>query len=419
MAWRCWLYDTITGLIVEPIRIPTFTWTVDINSSTMNTTRDRRFGDTSATGLTVAWDGIPGTTKDAKAKAIASYRRSILVCWLTSDGKEYPVLGGAIGPRTDTRKDTSFQLICPYDFLDYRYLINEGAFGAVHTTVKADNGQMVETYATQDTISYQNLSQRAIACDVIRRCTSVKPGGALPIDLPYLGEEKVHLAADGTPNQNYWRTYNGYDVANDSCKSILGKLSATSYGPDMQFRPYFSDERHVRYRFVAGSDDEPNLEQTGLLYTLTSFPRGGNLQGVEIDNDGPIMRIYGTGDGSDASMDCHLSEDLTLCKQADPWPLMELSRQDTNLTARSIASTYDAMLASKSRPILQLTGTMKPGDKGAPELGMIWPGEMVEIWIKGHPGIVDGKYIMRLMELGGDQGPNVKMTFDIYVNPSW
>lgn len=417
--WRCWLYDTITGLIVEPIKIPTFTWSMDVNSSTMNTTRDRRFGDTSVTGLTLQWDGVPGITKDSKAKAIASCRRSILVCWITSAGDEYPLFGGAIGTRTDTRRDTSFQLICPYNFLDYRFLVNEGVFGAVHTSTVAENGQSMETYATQDTISYQNVSQRAIACDVIRRCTSAKPGGSLPIDLPYIGEEKIHLSSDGTPNQNYWRTYNGFDVANNSCKDILGKLSATSYGPDMQFRPYFSDQRHVRYRFVAGSDDEPNLEQTGLLYTLTSFPRGGNLQSVEIDNAGPIMRIYGTGNGSDASMDCHLSEDLTLCEQTDPWPLMEMARQDTNLTARSIGSTYDAMLAAKSKPISQLIGTMKPGDKGAPELGTFWPGELMEVWVNGHPGIVDGKYVMRLMQLSGDEGSQVKLTFDIYENPIW
>lgn len=419
MAWRCWLVDTMTGLIVEPIKIPTFSWKVDINSSTMNTTRDRRFGDTSATGLTLKWDGIPGTTKDAKAKAIASYRRSIIVFWVDRAGNEYPFFGGIIGPRKDTRSDTSFQLLCPYDFLAYRFLVNEGVFGAVHTSTVAENGQSVETYATQDTISYQNVSQRAIACDVIHRCTSMKPGGILPIDLPYLGEEKIHLAADGTPNQNYWRTYNGFDVANNSCKDILGKLSATSYGPDMQFRPYMSDATHVRYRFIAGSDDEPNLEQTGLVHLLVSSSRGGSLQNVEIDHDGPKMRIYGTGNGSDASMDCHLSEDLTLCQQPDPWPLMELSRQDTNLTARSIASTYDAMLATMSRPISQLIGSIRPGDRGAPELGTFWPGEIMEIRIDGHPGIVDGEYTMRLMQLEGNEDSQVKMTFDIYEDPSW
>ena len=417
--WSCHLFDTVTGLLGEPIDIPAFTWSMDVNICTLNTTREKRFADGSLTGLTLPWSAVPGASMDAKLRALASYRRSLLVSWREQDGTELPVIAGAIGERKDSRADTTFDILSPYEFLDRRVLVREGAFGAVRTTAENDQQQVVDVHATQDTIHYQGLSQRAIACDVIRRCTEGKPGGKLPIDLPYLGETAVHTGSDGSPNQNYWRDYHGFNVANNSCKAILLDLAKTSYGPDMTFRPYMSDETHVRYRFVAGSDWEPYLHQDGIVPTLTCYRDGGTLQDASMDHEGPTMRIFGTGNGSDESMQCHLAQDLSLVQQRDPWPLMELARADTNLTARSVGPVYDGMLAQKARPIMQLSGTMTPGVMGAPRMGTIWPGEVVDVDMHDFPGVPDGTYPMRIMQMSGDASKQVKLLFDIYEDTLW
>ncbi len=420
--WSCYLFDTMTGLISDPIDIPNFSWEVSINSSTLCTTRDKNVGKGDVSGLTVPWDAIPGKTGIQKARNVAPLKTSLLLMWRDqrqreSEPVEYPILVGAIGNRKDTMLDTSFDLMPTLDLLDLRYMVREGVFGANKIEYQADNGHMVMAYTTSDSVSFSNLSQRAIACSVIDYCTNKKPGGSLPIDLPYLNEVARHYNADSSDNQNYWREYKGYDVANDSCKDILDKLASTDYGPDMQFRPYLSDDIHVRQKFVAGSDSEPYLSQTGLVQTVTCFKGGGTLQNVSIDHDYPAERVYGTGSGSEDKMNCWLSEDLTLVNQRDPWPLVELSRQDTNLSGTSIGSYYDSILNLKKQAILQLSGEINANDPYAPQMGAFWPGEIMEVSVSDFPGLPDDTYQMRLMEMSGDQSNTVKLVFDICFDP--
>lgn len=415
---RAFLADTMTGLVGEPIDVPGCSWTVTVNSCTLNTTRGTVAGDEEMTGLTLPWSCVPGKDGPAKARALAPLRRSLLLCW-ESDDSMLPVLVGAIGNRTDGWLDTRFDLVSTLELLSYRVLCQEGAFGADVTTSQTSSGATVTTKATHGGYQYQNLSQRAIACAVVRECTKGKPGGTLPIDLPYLGEECVHYAADGTPNQNFWRSYPNHNVANDSAKDIIEKLCSTSYGPDIQLRPYMADGTHYRLRLEAGSDWEPCLGQSGLVRTLACFPGGGSLQDVRVSHDFPAQRVYQTGSGQDEAMNCHLSEDLSLVTQADPWPLVEIVRQDTNLSGSSIAAHADATLAAKSRPIMQVEGYVDANDPHAFAPGEVWPGELVDVSIDGFPSVPDGTYRMRLMEMSGDQSSRVKLTFDLMEDPLW
>ena len=417
MSWAEYLYDTMTGLLGDPIDLPNFSWELTINNSALCTTRDRAVGKADASGLTVPWEAVPGRNGLEKSRNVATLRSSVVLMWRGADGAEVPVLVGAIGSRRDTMLDTSFDLLSPLDMLDNRVLVEEGTFGAVVSTAKAKNGKRTITRRTTSKVAYRNLSQRAIACDVIRRCTSEKPGGELPIDLPYLGEEYVHIGSNGKPNQNYWRTYYGYNVANNSGKDILEKLGSTSYGPDMQFRPYMSDGSHVRLRFVAGSDANFYLDQTGLLVTFTHFWGGGTLQDVEVTHDYPAERVYGTGSGMDAAMNCYLAEDLSLVRQEDPWPLVEMTRADTNLGGASMPSRYGAILSEKSYPIMQVTGKIDLNDRHVPQLGTWWPGELVDVDLRDFPSIPDGTYRMRVMELSGNQSSTVEVTFDMMADP--
>lgn len=72
-----------------------------------------------------------------------------------------------------------------------------------------------EAHTAPGGFAWQGLSLRAIACEVIRQCTSLKPGGELPIDLPWLNERGNHQRMD----------YQDWDVQNQSCKQILSKLA--------------------------------------------------------------------------------------------------------------------------------------------------------------------------------------------------
>lgn len=392
--WRCYLFDTMTGIIGAPIELPSFSWTADINSSTLSTTRDTRPGQLEASSLKVPWDAIPGRTQAAKAKEVASLRRSILVCWQGLDDLERPILAGAIGARTDTMNDTSFSLLSPYAMFASRFLVKDGTFGK-----NAHRG-------TSSAYTWKGFSRRAIACGVIQACTGDKLGGALPIDLPYLGEKGIHE-----------RNYKGSAVM--SCKKILENLASDNGAPDMQIRPYLIDASHMRYRFIAGSDSEPHLPQRGLIKTLSCFRGGGTLQNISVAHAAPVERVYQTGEGQDEAMICAMAEDKTLITQRNPWPLAEASYQNQQLPKHLALSSAKAWLNASKRPALQLAGEINAQDPYAPELGTFWCGEQFDIDIADFPSIPDGIYRMRLMEMRGTESSSIKLTFDVMQDPIW
>lgn len=398
MAWRTWLCDTMTGLIDCPIKIPSFSWTDEISDCSLSVTRDKGLSTDSATGITIPWSAIPATTAAARERMVATYRRSIVLCW-SEDNKSFgtPIVFGIIGERTDTRSDTSFDLISPWTFLGNRFALTEGTFGASDGST------------TTSTLSYEGLSLRAIAANLIRVCTAMKSGGALPIDFSYENETGTH---DRT-------AYYGYNISNISCKQLLTNLANVNGGPDMQLRPYLTDDgMHVRLRFVAGSDSEPYLAQSGILPSLTSFDGGGTLQEISVVTLGPSERIYATGSGSDEGTLCHLSEDLTLCEQADPWPLVESTSSNSDWdTAALVQSHGDSVLAASHKPLIQITGKVNFGSQGVPAPGTFWPGEVMSIYISDFSSLPDGEYVLRLMEISGDQSNTATLTFDQIENP--
>lgn len=408
--WECRLADTMTGLIGEPIDIPRLSWSVSVSDCSLSITRDKGAGDYTGSGLTVPWTALPWGSQGERERALASYRRALVLMW---DGA--PVVFGAIGPRTDTWHDTSFSLLSAMGILGSRYLVTEGAFGTGSTWAKdADyqhEGEQAGTVwgTTTSSVALSGLSLRAIASEVVRLCTSGKRGGDLPIDLPYLGEPGTHQ-----------RTYWGYNVANSDAKRLLENISNVTNGPDLALRPYLADQAHVRLTLDGGTDADPYVHMGGEVPTLTCRPGGGSLQGLKVATQGPCERVYATGAGQETAMLCHLSEDMGLCEQGDPWPLMEATMSDTDCTTPGLLGSHaDARLAGMSRPVVQMTGTVDASDPHAPRPGEVWPGQYVDVVIEGFPTLPDGTYHLRLMEMSGDLTPKVALTFDVIQHPTY
>lgn len=399
MAWVAYLADTTTGLIDKPIDIPHFSWNLTISDSSLSSTQDNKgTGAMDTNDLTIPWASIPAATQAERESNLSALRRSIVLFWHTdNDGLEMgvPILMGAIGARTDTWLDTSFSLESPLSILDSRYCVREGVFGTAPGST------------TQNTISFNNMSFRGIASEVGNICTNQKPGGYLPIDWTYLGEAGTHQ-----------RNYKAFDVANLSCKAIFAKLSGVIGGPDMQLRPYMADSKHIRLQFLAGSDADVYLTQSGTIPSLQCFPGGGNVQDVKIAHSTPAQRVYTTGSGQDEALLCHLSEDLTMVYQSDPWPLMEMSYNNVDEDNANLVKNYgDGKLKSHKNPLVQLTCTLDANDEHCPTIGTFWPGEIMCIQIDGYPSFPDGNYFMRLMEMTGDETSQVRLKFDVYDDP--
>lgn len=395
MAWRAWLCDTMTGLVDVPIDIPTFSWGLSISDSSLATTRDKGTGDETGTGMQLPLSAFPATTREALARMLAPTRRALVLCWDDGSDMGIPLVWGIMGEPTIGWDDVSFDLTSPLAIMGSRIAVREGVFGAGSGSV------------TTDVISYAGMSLRGILASLGKLCTKAKQGGSLPIDWKYAGEAGSHE-----------RTYPGYDVANLSWQKLATNIANVAGGPDFQFRPEWADSQHVRLSFEAGSDSEPYLGQAGLVPTLTCFAGGGTVEELKVTCLGPVMRVFGTGSGSDQATICHQSQDLALCTQADPWPLTETTVSSSDWdSAALVASHADATLAAGKVPLVQLTGKVSLADAGGITPGQVWPGQLVDVDIRDHPYLPEGTYRMRLMSMAGDQGDTATLTFDQMTDP--
>lgn len=393
--WRAYLGDTLSGVVGEPIDVPSVTWSVTVSDCSLSTTRDKGTGGAEASGLQLPWSSVPGVTPEARQRALAPFRRSLFLCWEDGSGS-VPVVAGAIGPRVDSFLDTSFELVSMRSLLSQRVVVLEGTFG---------NGEQAGT--TTSELAYRRMSLRGIASEIGFLATSAKPGGDLPIDWSYLGEEGKHQ-----------RTYQGFNAHNNDLSKLVEAMTNVIGGPDAQLRPYWVDERTIRHRLLMGTDAHPELDQTGLVRTLTSFPGGGTVENLRVAHTAPVMRVYAHGAGEDKAMLTHLAEDLALAQRRDPWPLLEATvgfPDDESLAV--LRSHAEAALAASRRPLAQVTCDMWLDDPAAPSLTEIWPGMVVNLDVEGHPGLPDGTYALRLMEVTGDETPMVSLTFDPILDP--
>lgn len=389
--WSCQLFDTLTGQLAEPIDIPSVSWSVNVSDCSLSTTRDKGTGEGELNSLTLPWESVPGTTKEAKQRAIASYRRGLILSW---DG--IAVVAGIIGDRKDRWLDTSFDLISPMSFLESRFIVPEGTFG------KAGGN------TTTSAVELRKLSLRAIACEIVRLATSAKPGGTLPIFLPYEGEAGKHE-----------RTYYGYNVANNDAKKLLEALTNVIGGIDIQFRPEFVDDQYMRWTLYCGSDAEPLFGGTVPVPTITAFPGGGTAEDVTVAHDGATQRVYQTGAGTDQATLCYLAEDLRLVQRLDPLPLVETNKSNTDDESIDLVRSHGtANLSNLNYPVCQVTCEVNIADPANPvKPGLVWPGEPVSLYVQGHPALPDGAHDMRLMEISGDLGTTMSLTFDVMPDP--
>lgn len=541
-GWVFFLYDTTTGLLAQQIDVPAFTWSMSVSDASFSTSKDKGVGEDDLSGLELPWGQIPGVDAAARAATLMPYKRGIVAFWHSQaddpNNPGRPILAGALGVRRSTQQDVSMPFVSILGLLEDRYLVHEGRFG------KGPGN------SSPDEFRWVNLSYRALACETIRQCTETKPGGTLPIDLPYLGEHGTHQLpevsgdeedkpgsgektvkkvnkSDGwvqttvesdkttvvdhtekvtsktvTVKEKYtvWQkgkrvertrdkqktirtgrtvtevktetkpkgsyqvektvtktvttysydkdgketgstkhtdgptttveqkpievTYRDFNVVNHRCADILRAIANSAGGPDMQFRPYLTEDgQHIRFRFLAGSDGDIFLHQDKRLSLSYAAGEACTLENLTVDRAQPVQRVYGVGAGTGSGTLTYLAEDLTLVSQTDPWPLVEYTYQDSK--AEEIAmlrSGATGLLQANGRPLMQVKGEINAYDmdaSGMPlhALGSFWPGEMFDVSTQGFPDLPDGVYAMRLMQMSGDETGKVELTFDITVDP--
>lgn len=403
--WGCFLFDVMTGLVGQPVDLPAASWSVTVSDCSLSTSRGKGVGEDEVGAVDLPWEAVPADGP-GRHGAVAPLRRGVCLCL---DGA--PVVAGAIGPRTDTWGGTSFSLMSPMDILSQRFAVMQGTYGRGTATVEEgeDKGRRVD-HCTTSFIRFEGMSLRGMACHLLQNALA-REGGALPIDVRRYEHEKG----------SHERTYDGFNVANNAVSKLLDEMTNVEGGPDMQLRPYLADETHLRWELVAGSDAVPEIDGgPGPVPALTCFPGGGTAQGLECASLPPVMRVYGSGSGSDRATLGHEAADLSLCRRPDPWPLLEacVSNSSDWDNYGLVRKHTEAALASMRVPLVQLRCTVDLADPRNPvRPGSVWPGQRVDLDLDGHPTLPDGRYEMRLMEMSGDLGREVTLVFDQFPDP--
>lgn len=390
--WNSYICDTISGLMITPIEIQNFSWHMSVSNSSLSTNTRRNIGEDGLSQISLPWASVPSNTPEGRNSILYPMKRSIVLMW-----DDTPIIFGTIGYRVDSEDCTDFSLLSIQDILSSRYLVRENVFG------KSYGG------TTNDTISYNNMSLRGIAADIIRKCTREKPSGGLPIDTQYDGE-----------TGNHQRTYYGYNVSNNAADKLLNEMTNVQDGIEMRFVPY-KKENNIRLRFEAGTDSEHELVNSNAKRTLTWFSNGrGLIEGLKVSNTGPSMRVYGTGAGQDDSTLCHLAQDLFLCQTRDPWPIVESVVSDTSWDNIDLLRRHsEGTLESSKYPLCQMKGSVHINDFEDQFMGMVWPGDLIDIDIRDHPSLPDDIYTTRILRMEGDSTDKVSLTFSVMRSVSY
>ena len=390
--WNSYICDTISGLMITPIDLQSFSWHMSVSDSSLSTNTKRNIGEDGLSQISLPWASVPSNTPEGRNSILYPMKRSIVLMW-----DDTPVIFGTIGYRVDSEDCTDFSLLSIQDILSSRYLVRENVFG------KSYGG------TTNDTISYNNMSLRGIAADIIRKCTREKPSGVLPIDTQYDGE-----------TGNHQRTYYGYNVSNNAADKLLNEITNVQDGIEMRFVPY-KKGNNIRLRFEAGTDSEHELVNSNAKRTLTWFSNGrGLIEELKVSNIGPSMRVYGTGAGQDDSTLCHLAQDLSLCQTRDPWPIVESVVSDTSWDNIDLLRRHsEGTLESSKYPLCQIKGSVHINDFEDQFMGMVWPGDLIDIDIRDHPSLPDGIYTTRILRMEGDSTDKVSLTFSVMRSASY
>ena len=52
-------------------------------------------------------------------------------------------------------------------------------------------------------------------------------------------------------------------------------------------------------------------------------------------------------------------------------------------------------------------------------MGMVWPGDLIDIDIRDHPSLPDGIYTTRILRMEGDSTDKVSLTFSVMKSVSY
>jgi hypothetical protein len=311
--------------------------------------------------------GGGGLKRDTLRSLTKGFRCGVAICYGTGSGSDYVFQAGPILAAQLLQESPPILQLGgsdPWALLNATYLINP---------------------ASQSIVTYTS-SMSGIAASIINAAVARNP---LPIDA---------ATVTGTGAS---RTYNWYDFT--FAGAALQALTQAAGGPDVYFRPYFSDASHIRWQAVIGN---PYITQSGQPLL---FDQGSNLVEIRpsIDSSRLAGVVYAKGNGVEAGTLSASATDPTL--QAAGWPLLEATdSSQANLTdLGALAAVAQGNLALNQRPVETWVSWVRT-DKRHP-LGTYGPGLFANYSMNTHPLIPPDRYSQRILGLSRNQGDDPGM----------
>lgn len=364
--WTANLFQVTTGAVGPQINFKDLTWSISLN-------------DIESCSIDVSKSDLPANDLNYW---LAPWWAGVLVMW-----HGVPIFAGPIISRP-SESFTSIRLECK----GIRALL-ERRFVVAEVSNVIDISRSKTRFPSLD---YGTVAQRVV------KFAMEKPAGRLPIVFPL--PEKTHADDD-----NHKQVYNGYEIGSVTAHSVLSSLSDLTNGPDIMFIPRLVDGNSLVWDMWHGDETDPTTPQkTSPIWDSTA--NKGQVADLDIVSTGTYQsnRVFVTGAGTN---------ELTLMSMAmdqeslgKGFPLLESMKALGSTVKSDLAalSGAQATLNSNSKGLVEVQLTVRAD--GEHRLGTFWPGDEVQLIVKGWLSLKDGTHRLRLLNISGSSDGNVRMS---------
>lgn len=365
MSWSVYLIKTMTGQIGPKIDPAALNWSISLNTTESASIEIKKssLGQYDPTEWLTPWVG------------------GVLLVW---DGN--PIFAGPIIGRPDETFD-----IIKVDCAGIRSILAR----RLVSYELLDWGQLATSV-----IAYTGMSLGTIAKRVVQQA-QLKSNGSLPIAYPVADQ----FVADGADHQ---RTYEGFNLQNLDCDAVLKKLSEVHLGPDIMFKPRLLNDSRLVWDLWTGTNNQPRIVQNNVP-VWDSTPVNSGVAELNVVSTGAYItnRVYSIGDGMDQGTLITVSENAP--SRDSGMPLLETVIAISKSSDPKVVKAHgDGVLYANSDVLREITMTVR-ADEPYP-LASYWPGDLVEIVVKGWISLADGVHKCRLLNMSGDLFNNVRLS---------
>lgn len=366
--WKSYLFQTTTGRIGPQVQVKNLTWSVSLNG-------------TETAKMDLSKSEIPAVDLNYW---VAPWWAGVLLTY-----NDNPIYAGPIIGR-------------PYESWG-SLSIDCGGIRSILARRLAALEVQDWSQLSKTVVEYHGLSLATIAKRVVQLSMN-KSGGPLPISFPVPEQTTVDDA-------DHQRTYRGFNIQNLVTDDVLTKISNVQHGPDIMFRPKMLNASQITFEMWTGSEGQPRIPQN-ITPVWDTTPVMGSVSDMQMTTTGAYQtnRVYAVGAGTDEGTLIRAASDNGPLVQG--YPLLETTYSSGDSEDPAVVQAHaNGSLEANNHMLHEINMSVRAD--GLYPLGTYWPGDLVQIVIKGWISLPDGTYNARLLNINGTSTQDVKLSLQI------